>query len=139
MRKILWASGLAVMVVMAVTNVGLAQKAGAHLLSEPVCTISGGTVTCTGGSAAGLGNQPVVVSASVDAGCQTRPGNNEPAGHTQFTSAPIQPKGGRIDFPTITLSPDCPGGLNPVIGNIVTYTILTEGGVLVFTFTVTAT
>ena len=139
MRKMLLAGVLVVLVAVTMTTTTLAQKPGAHLLSEPVCTISGGTVSCSGGSAAGLGNQPVTVSATVDAFCQTRPGNNQPAGHNQFQSAPIQPKGGRIDFPSFTITPDCPPGLNPVVGNVVTYTILTEGGALVFTFTVTAT
>ena len=139
MRKMLLASVLAVVAAATVTDLALAQKPGAHLLREPVCTLSGGTLSCSGGSAAGLGNQPVIVSASVDAFCQTRPGNNQPAGHNQFASQPISPKGGRIDFPSFTISPDCPPGLNPVVGNIVTYTILTEGGALVFTFTVTAT
>jgi len=100
--------------------------------------LNDGSITCVGGSAAGLGNQPVIVTASADAGCETRPGNIEPAGHAQFTSEPIEPRGGRIDFPTFTLTADCPPGLNPVIGTTVTYTILTDNGELVFTFTVTA-
>src|SRR5215203_4609791 len=139
MRKKLLALGIATLGVVAFTSPAIAQKPGAHLLSEPVCTITDGSITCVGGSAAGLGNQPVVVTADVPAGCETKPGSNEPPGHAQATSEPIQPRGGRIDFPTFTLTADCPPGLIPVIGTTVTYTILTTGGILVFTFQVTAT
>jgi hypothetical protein len=139
MRKQLFASACTVLGFIAIATVALAQKSGAHLLESPVCTESGGTVTCTGGSAAGLGNQPVTVSADVPAGCETKPGSNQPPGHAQAQSQPIQPRGGRINFPTLTLSADCPPGLNPVIGDTVTFTILTETGQLVFTFTVPVT
>jgi hypothetical protein len=141
MRKILLVSSATILTVVALTAVALAQKSGAHLNEDPVCTLSadGSTITCTGGTAAGLGNQPVTVSASAPAGCETKPGNNQPAGHAQESSEPIQPRGGRIDFPDFTLTADCPPGLNTVLGTTVTYTILTTDGVLVFTFTVTAT
>ena len=139
MRKVLLRSAVTIIGLVALTSIGLAQKPGAHVLEDPVCTINDGTITCTGGSAAGLGNQAVIVSASAPAGCSTRPDSNNPPGHAQFTSAPIQPRGGRINFPTFTLSADCPPGLNSFIGSVVTYEIRTGAGALVLTFQVIAT
>jgi hypothetical protein len=135
MRRVL----LTAIGIVAFATIGFAQKTGAHLLSEPVCTLTGDTITCTGGAAAGLGNQPVTVSADVAAGCAVKPGTNEPGGHAQDQSEPLQPRGGRINFPSFELSADCPPGLNPTFGTVVTYTIRTDGGVLVFSFTVNVT
>lgn len=140
MRKMLLGSGVAVLSFAAFTTIALAQKPGAHVLEEPVCTLNDSTsISCTNGSAAGLGNQAVIVSASAPAGCSTRPDSNDPPGHAQFTSEPIQPRGGRINFPDFTLSADCPPGLNPFIGTVVTYEIRTGDGTLVLSFQVTAT
>jgi hypothetical protein len=139
MRRVLLTGGFVVISIVALTTLGFAQKSGAHLLEEPVCTLSGDTIICEGGSAAGLGNQPVTVSADVPAGCEVRPGTNEPRGHAQEESEPIQPRGGRINFPTFNLTADCPSGLNPTFGDEVTYTILNGDGVLVLTFTVEVT
>ena len=137
MRKLLCIAGLTVVATVVATTFAAAQNA--HLLSSPVCTLSGTTVVCTGGKAAGLGNAPVTVSADIAAGCETRSGSNQPSGHAQAQSAPIQPRGGRINFPTLTLSADCPPGLNPVFGSTVTYTILDAEGNVVLTFTVPVT
>jgi hypothetical protein len=135
MRRVLFT----VISIVALATIGFAQKSGAHLLEEPVCTLSGDTVVCEGGAAAGLGNQPVTVSADVPAGCETRPGSNQPRGHAQDQSEPITPRAGRINFPTFELSANCPAGLNPAFGDKVTYTIRSAGGVLVFRFTVDVT
>jgi hypothetical protein len=139
--KKLFGSAIAVMGIAAMTTIALAQKSGAHVGEEPVCTLSadGTSITCVGGYAAGLGNQAVIVSASAPAGCGTKPGSNNPPGHAQFTSEPIQPRGGRINLPTFTISADCPAGLVAFIGTEVTYEIRTGSGGLVLTFTVTAT
>ena len=141
MRRMLLGSAVVILTGFAWTTGALAQKAGAHVLESPVCTLSsnGSSITCTGGSAAGLGNQPVAVSASCPAGCSTKPGSNDPSGHAQFQSEPIQPRGGRINFPTFTLSADCPPGLVSFVGTTITYTITTAGGGLVLTFQVIAT
>lgn len=140
MYRPLLTGALGVAVVAAMSTLALAQKPGAHVLEEPVCTLDTGStsITCENGSAAGLGNQAVIVSASVPAGCQVKPGTNDPPGHAQFTSEPIQPRGGRINFPTFTLSADCPPGLVPTIGTVVTYEIRRGDGTLVLTFQVTA-
>jgi hypothetical protein len=140
MRKMVTIGSVMVLTFVAWTTGALAQKAGAHLLSEPVCTLSsdGTTISCTGGSVAGLGNQAVIVTATAPAGCGTKPDSNNPPGHAQFTSEPIQPHAGRINLPSFTLTADCPPGLVPFIGTTVTYTITTEDGTLVFTFQVTA-
>ena len=138
MRKMLSLSAVTILALVVVTGVALAQKPGAHVLTEPVCTIDNGTITCTGGAGAGLGNQAVIVSASAPAGCGTKPNSNNPPGHAQFTSEPIDPRAGRINFPTFTLSADCPPGLVSFIGTVVTYEVRTASGVLILSFTVTA-
>lgn len=61
------------------------------------------------------------------AGCATRGNENEPKGHEQAVSAPITPKGGNITFGQLSVSADCPPGLNPVFGDSVQFFIV-QGG-----------
>jgi hypothetical protein len=96
-----------------------------------VCTSNGTTVTCSG-SVAGLGNEAVIAVVDADFACQTRPGNNNPPGHIQGKSGPIQPKNGRINFSVTTGPATCPPGLNPVIGDFATVSIFDLEGNLLF-------
>jgi hypothetical protein len=114
---------------------GAAEAVSAHeVVSNPiVCTLNADqTVTCSG-SVAGLGNQAVVVTLDVDFACATRGNENRPGGHLQSVSAPIQPRNGRINFSETTGPADCPPGLNPVVGDTATVTILNLAERVLFT------
>jgi len=103
-----------------------------------VCTSNGTTVTCSG-SVAGLGNEAVIAVVDVDFACQTRPASNNPPGHIQGKSGPIQPRNGRINFSVTTGPATCPPGLNPVIGEFATVSIFDLQGNLLFQTTVRIT
>jgi len=124
---------LALGVVVAAVAVGwatTAQAANPHFVQgTPTCTLStdGTTVTCTGGKIAGVGTEPTQVGIDVAAGCATSGNGNEPRGHRQAVSAPITPKGGNIVFPSLSVSADCPPGLNPVFGTTVQFFIVQNG------------
>jgi hypothetical protein len=95
------------------------------------------TVTCSG-SVAGLGNRAVIARVDVDFACATRGNANQPGGHLQSNSEPIQTRNGRITFSVTTAgSASCPPGLNPVVGRTATVSILTLGGRVLYTTTVT--
>src|SRR5829696_5813181 len=67
-----------------------------------VCTLNADqTVTCAG-SVAGLGNQAVIAQVEADFACETRSGANQPGGHLQAQSEPIQTRSGRITFSETT-------------------------------------
>jgi hypothetical protein len=119
---------LTVLVVAAVTAAG-ALAANPHFVRTPTCSLStdGATVTCTGGKIAGVGTEPTQVGIDVAAGCATSGNGNQPKGHRQAVSAPITPKGGNIVFPSLSVSADCPPGLNPVFGTSVQFFIVQNG------------
>jgi len=100
-----------------------------HFVKTPTCSLSndGTTVTCTGGKIAGVGTEPTQVGIDVAAGCATSGNGNEPKGHAQAVSAPITPKGGNIVFGPLSVSADCPPGLNPVFGSSVQFFIIQNG------------
>jgi hypothetical protein len=133
-RKFLIVATVITALVLTASAAFAAPKPGAHWVTEPVCTVSGdgSSVSCTSGSVAGLGNEPVMFTASVPAGCSTRPDSNNPPGHAQFGPIEIQPRGGRINTPAFTLSADCPPGLNSFVGDEVTFTIFRSDGSVVF-------
>lgn len=95
----------------------------------PTCSLNaaGDEVTCTGGKISGVGTEPTQVGIDVAAGCATRGNENEPRGHVQEVSAPITPKGGNITFGPLSVSADCPPGLNPVFGDTVQFFIIQDG------------
>jgi hypothetical protein len=99
-----------------------------HFVKTPTCTLSsdGTTVTCTGGKIAGVGTVPTQVGIDVAGGCANKPGH-EPRGHVQAVSQPITPKGGNIVFGSLSATADCPPGLSPVFGDVVTYFIVQDG------------
>jgi hypothetical protein len=100
-----------------------------------VCTLNADqTVTCAG-SVAGLGNQAVIAQVDADFACETRSGSNQPGGHLQAQSEPIQTRSGRITFSETTGPADCPPGLNPVVGETATVTIFDLAGNVLFTKT----
>jgi hypothetical protein len=119
---------LIVLVVAAVTAAG-AVAANPHFVRTPTCSLSndGATVTCTGGKIAGVGTEPTQVGIDVAAGCATSGNGNEPKGHRQAVSEPITPKGGNIVFGELSVSADCPPGLNPVFGSSVQFFIVQNG------------
>jgi hypothetical protein len=51
----------------------------------------------------------------------------KPKGHRQSVSAPITPKGGNIVFQPLSVSADCPPGLNPKFGTSVQFFIVQNG------------
>ena len=108
-----------------------------HFVTEPVCTASGGTVTCTGGKVAGLGNEPVSVFYTGQFGCETKSGSNQPPGQSRSKVATITPKGGSINLPRSTLSSGCHGTQTPVAPDEVTLHIVNQAGVEVFTAPIT--
>jgi hypothetical protein len=118
----------------------LAQKPGAHWNVDPVCTYNSTktTITCTEGVAAGLGSAAVTFVATTPGGCETRGNQNEPGGHVQSPVYNLVPRGGRINTPQVTLSANCPPGLNQFLGPAVTYT-LSRNGTIVLQTTFTAT
>jgi hypothetical protein len=95
----------------------------------PTCSLSndGATVTCTGGKIAGVGTEPTQVGIDVAAGCATSGNQNQPSGHKQAVSGPIAPSGGNIVFGSLSVSANCPPGLNPVFGGSVQFFILQNG------------
>jgi hypothetical protein len=103
-----------------------------HFTSEPVCTASGGTVTCTGGKVAGLGNQPVRVFYTGTFRCLTKSGSNMPPGQTRTPAVTITPKGGSINLPDRTLTENCPGTQRPVAPTSVTLVIQNLAGQTIF-------
>jgi hypothetical protein len=124
---------IAVVLMLAATaSVALAAKtsgSGIHFIGDPVCTVRGDQVVCSG-SLAGLGTAPTVVEVDVAAGCANKPGH-EPPGHATGSTGPIQPRGGRINFNTATEPLDCPPGLTEVFGDTATINVF-QGGTLVF-------
>lgn len=117
---------LIVLVVAALTAAS-AIAANPHFVKTPTCSSDGTTVTCTGGKIAGVGTEPTSVGIDVTAGCATSGNANEPKGHRQAVSAPITPKGGNIVFGRLSVSADCPPGLNPVFGDSVQFFIVQNG------------
>jgi hypothetical protein len=128
--------GIALIVVTALAlsvATAFAAKAGAHWVTEPTCTFTSSTsISCTAGSVAGLGNEPVTFVATVPGGCATSGNESQPPGHLQSSPQTIQPRGGRINLPAVSFSVNCPPGLNPVLGDEVTYTIRNQAGDIVF-------
>ena len=108
----------------------VAIAASPHFVQgTPTCSLSndGATLTCSGGKIAGVGTEPTQVGIDVAAGCATSGNGNQPKGHRQALGAPIQPKGGNITFGSLSVSADCPAGLNPVFGTSVQFFIV-QGG-----------
>jgi hypothetical protein len=88
------------------------------------CRQVGTAVNCSG-SIAGLGTaDAVVIQIDASLACETRKGNNQPGGHLQATSEPIEPKSGRVNFNETTGSASCPNGLRPVVGDTATIRVL---------------
>src|SRR5215212_11215411 len=98
MRKIGIIAVLSLMALALAAVPALAARPHEVVNNPIVCTLNANqTVTCSG-SVAGLGNQAVVVTLDVDFACATRGNANQPGGHLQSVSAPIQPRNGRINF-----------------------------------------
>jgi hypothetical protein len=110
-----------------------ALAANPHFVTEPVCTASGGTVTCTGGKVAGLGNEPLSVFYTGLFACETQSGSNQPPGQRSSAERTITPKGGSINLPRSVLSAGCHGTQRPVTPDEVTLHIVNQAGVEVFT------
>jgi hypothetical protein len=131
MRKIAIWGVLALMAVAFAAVPALAQNP--HFVTEPVCTDNGGTVVCTGGKVAGLGNEPVSVFYTGQFACETQSGSNQPPGQSRSKVATITPKGGSINLPRSTLSSGCHGTQTPIAPSEVTLHILNQAGTEVFT------
>jgi hypothetical protein len=101
----------------------------------PTCETSSSGRTCTvccEGTIVGVGSAPTSVELSIaNSGCQTRSESNLPPGHLQATTGPITPSGGNIEFgrdPLLCISLRCPGGLNTILGDEATISLV-RGGV----------
>ena len=117
-----------------------AVAANPHFVTEPVCTDNGaGTITCTGGKVAGLGNEPVSVFYTGQFACETKSGSNQPPGQSRSKEVTIQPRGGAINLPTSTLTSGCHGTQTPVAPSEVTLHILNQAGQEIFTETIPVT
>ena len=110
-----------------------ALAANPHFVTKPVCTSDGGTVTCTGGKVAGLGNAPVSVFYTGAFACQTKSGSNEPPGQRRSAVKTVTPKGGSINLPSFTLTAGCHGSQRPIAPDTVTLHIVNQAGQEVFT------
>lgn len=87
------------------------------IVCTEVQTAEGPAVVCSG-AIAGLGRGAVIIEVDVALACETRSGSNQPGGHVQATTEPIEPEHGRVDFDVMTAAADCPPGLNPVVGDV---------------------
>jgi hypothetical protein len=130
-RAILLVLLASVGLIFSITSTAMAARPQEVRNNPIVCTSDGTTVTCSG-SVAGLGNQAVVAVVEADFACETRSGSNQPGGHVQNDSGPIDPRNGRINFSVTTGPADCPPGLNPVIGDFATVSIFDLDGNLLF-------
>jgi hypothetical protein len=135
MRK-LGIIGVLTLIAAAVVAVPALAASPHEVAKNPIeCTLSGANntkVTCTG-SVAGLGNVSQVI-ATVDAkfACETRSGSNQPGGHLQDQTNPINVRNGRVNFSVDSGPARCPRGLNPVVGDTATVSILDLQGNLLF-------
>jgi hypothetical protein len=94
---------------------------------DPIeCTLSGANltrVTC-GGTVAGLGNvSQIIATVEADFACETRSGSNQPGGHVQGDTDPINVRNGSVTFSVDSGPARCPRGLNPVVGDTALVTI----------------
>ena len=110
-----------------------ALAANPHFVTEPVCRDNGGTVVCTGGKVAGLGNEPLRVFYTGQFACETKSGSNQPPGQSRSKETTITPKGGSINLPRSTLSSGCHGTQVPIAPDEVTLHIVDQSGTEVFT------
>lgn len=111
MRKL-----IVVLAAVAAVSVGVtaAQASNPHYISGPDCTLTGGTLVCSG-KVAGLGSSPLFVVVNAPAGCTTQSGSNDPPGQATFISGPFTTSNGQFTFGpgtgnNVTASgPSCPG------------------------------
>jgi len=93
-----------------------------------VCTtvqVQGDPAVQCSGSIAGLGSaDQVIIQIDASLACETRQGNNQPGGHLQATTEPIDVESGRVNFDETTTAAECPPGLNPVVGETATVSVL---------------
>ena len=123
-------------------GVGTANAARPHTVPSGdaiTCTVNDAdlSVTCTG-ELAGLGNVKLInVHVETGFACATRGNANQPGGHVQGDSGPIQVNNGRATFTVDTGPASCPPGLNPVVGATSTITVTDlRTGKVIYTVTV---
>lgn len=122
-------AGLGLLVAAACLVSGAASASSVHFVGTPTCTVSGGTLTCSG-SLAGLGSQTTNITISANFECTNR-GGNQPPGQASGQSGPINPKNGRVNF-TVSATGSCPPPQLPDFGGSATITA-SQGGSVVFT------
>ena len=125
MRKIAIWGVLALMAVAIAAVPALAANPHQPASAEPItCTqLADFSVECTG-DLAGLGNvDNIDVFVDVAAGCATSGNLKQPKGHIQGGQTDIPVTNGRAQFDVTTASPDCPPGLNPVVGSTALVTV----------------
>src|SRR5215212_3023665 len=114
----------------------LAAKPGAHEQKKDTitCTVvnNGTQVQCTG-TVSGLGNVTTAnTEVLADFACSTKPAKNNPPGHLQGDSGPLQVTNGSLTFDVTTGPATCPPGLVPTIGDTATVNIF-NGSTLLYT------
>jgi hypothetical protein len=93
-------------------------------------------VECSGAIAGLGGADRVTITVDADLACQTKSGANEPGGHLQATSLPLDVSGGKTTFDVTTNAAECPPGLVPVVGETATITVReVPSGTVLATFT----
>jgi hypothetical protein len=143
MRKVEIIGVLSMLLVAFVASAALAvsphEVPNNPIVCTEVQTPQGPAVQCTG-AIAGLGTGAVIIQVVADLACETRSGSNQPGGHLQGTTKPIEPEHGRVDFDVTTAAAKCPRGLNPVVGESATVNVIDpETGDILFTTTVPIT
>jgi hypothetical protein len=93
------------------------------LVCQEVQTAQGPAVECSGAIAGLGGAERVTITVDAELACQTRSGSNEPGGHLQATTLPLDVQGGKTTFDVTTAAAECPPGLNPVVGETATITV----------------
>jgi hypothetical protein len=84
---------------------------------------------CCSGKIAGVGETPFSVAVDIEGGCITLSGSNEPPGHLQTTTGPIEPSGGNIVYQNVCVTLKCPGELDLFLDTTASISLLeVEGG-----------
>jgi hypothetical protein len=108
------------------------------IVCNEVQTAAGPAVQCSGAIAGLGGAERVTISIDAALACETRSGSNQPGGHLQATSEPLDVRGGKVTFDETTQAASCPPGLNPGVGETATITVREfPSGTVLATFTET--
>jgi hypothetical protein len=128
MRKVAIIGVFSMLVVAFAASAALAASPHEVPNNPIVCSevlVEGDPAVRCSGSIAGLGNavEAVIIQIDADLACRTRSDVNNPGGHLQATTEPIDVRNGRVNFVATTEGADCPPGLVPVVGETATVSV----------------